>query len=61
LDPPTKRPVGSPLAILHLHSRNRSLINVPLELLRISVAREKIAFPLGEIMGNVWMAEWKQR
>jgi hypothetical protein len=30
------------------------LLNVGLNLLEISVARDKIAFPLGEITGNLW-------
>jgi hypothetical protein len=59
LDSATRRPLGSPFAILHLHSRRRSLGNVPLGLLSISVASDRIAFPLGEVTGDIWRAEWK--
>jgi eukaryotic-like serine/threonine-protein kinase len=54
LNPATKRPEGSPIPIHHSHGSRRSLLNVGLNLLEISVARDKIAFPLGEITGNLW-------
>jgi serine/threonine protein kinase/dipeptidyl aminopeptidase/acylaminoacyl peptidase len=54
LNPATKRPEGSPVPIYHSHGSRRSLLNVGLNLLEISVARDKIAFPLGEVTGNLW-------
>ena len=54
LNPATKRPEGSPIPIYHSHGSRRSLLNVGLNLLEISVARDKIAFPLGEVTGNLW-------
>jgi Tol biopolymer transport system component len=58
LDPPTKRSVALPIPILHLHSRRRALLNVAINLLSMSVARDKIVFPLAEVTGEIWAAEW---
>src|SRR5262249_38254704 len=57
LDPATKRPVGPPVSILHLHSGRRSMTNVNISLLGISVARDKLVLPLGEVTGDIWMAK----
>jgi Tol biopolymer transport system component len=54
LNPATKRPEGSPVPVYHSHGSRRSLLNVGLNLLEISVARDKIVFPLGEVTGNLW-------
>ncbi len=55
LDPGTKRPVGEPIAMGHWHSARRSLHNVGLGNLNLSVAADKLVFNLAERTGNVWM------
>jgi serine/threonine protein kinase/Tol biopolymer transport system component len=59
LDPETKRPLGEAKPVYHLHGARRSISSVPVSYLEISVARDKIVFPMGERTGNIWMAEWK--
>jgi eukaryotic-like serine/threonine-protein kinase len=53
--PHTKRPIGAPMAITHFHGSRLSVANVGFSVLGISVARDKIAFNLGELTGNIWM------
>jgi Tol biopolymer transport system component/predicted Ser/Thr protein kinase len=55
LDPATKRPVGEPIAMSHWHTARRSLHNVGLGSLNLSVAADKLVFNLAERTGNVWM------
>ncbi|MDA2937501.1 serine/threonine-protein kinase [Acidobacteria bacterium AH-259-A15] len=57
LDPATKRPVGSPLDIYHFHEIRRSLMNVSPGLIGLSVARDKVAFAMQELTGNIWMMQ----
>ncbi len=57
LDPVTKRNAGSPIPLYHSHASRRSLLNVSANSLEISVARDKIAVPMGEITGNLWMTK----
>jgi eukaryotic-like serine/threonine-protein kinase len=57
LDPATKRLLGAPAPVFHSHASRRSLLNVGVNSLEISVARDKIALPMGEITGNIWMAK----
>ena len=57
LDPKTKTPVGSPFSVYHLHSARRSLGNVVVFFQEISVAKDKIVFPLNERTANIWMIE----
>jgi serine/threonine protein kinase len=52
----TKRPVGAPFNVHHFHTSRRSLMNVGLGPLEISVARNALVFNLGEITGNIWRA-----
>jgi WD40 repeat protein len=61
LDPRTKKPAGAPLAVFHSHGARLSLRNANLVSQGLSVARDKIVFNQGEITGNIWMAEWKER
>jgi eukaryotic-like serine/threonine-protein kinase len=52
----SKRPVGPPLAMAHFHGSRSSMDNVgPGGAMAISVARDKIAFNLGELTGNLWV------
>jgi eukaryotic-like serine/threonine-protein kinase len=57
LEPMTKKPVGVPEAVQHLHSTRRSLSGVSIPFQEISVARDKIVFPMIERTGNIWMRE----
>jgi Tol biopolymer transport system component/predicted Ser/Thr protein kinase len=56
LHPATKTPAGPPFNVHHFHISRRSLMNVGLGPLEISVARNALVFNLGEITGNVWRA-----
>lgn len=56
LNPGTNRPVGDPIGILHFHSSARSLSNVDLYKLEMSVAAGRLLFVLGERRGNLWTA-----
>jgi hypothetical protein len=52
----SKRPLGEPVAMAHFHGSRSSLNNMgPGGAMEISVARDKIAFNLGELSGNLWV------
>jgi hypothetical protein len=51
----TKRPTGRPVSIAHFHASRLSIANVGLSVMGVSVARDKIAFNLGELTGNIWV------
>jgi Tol biopolymer transport system component len=55
LDPPTKRPNGEPIAILHLHSARLSLNSADTGLIGLSVTAGRIIFSMRERTGNIWM------
>ena len=57
VEPETKRPVGPPLPLYHIHQVRRSILNVGYGLMDIAVAPDKIVLNLGEITGNIWMTE----
>ena len=59
LHPTTKQPVGAPFSVYHSHSARRSLINMDVGILGISVAGGRLAFSMGERTGNIWMAEFR--
>ncbi len=59
LAPDTKRPLGAPFSLAHLHSARLSMLNVSTGSLEIEVTRDKLIFNLGEFMGNIWMASRK--
>jgi Tol biopolymer transport system component len=61
LDPQTKKPVGTPLAIAHFHGARLSRANVTAVSQGVGIARDKVIFNLGEIAGNIWMTELKDR
>lgn len=54
LDPATKKPLGSPKAVLHLHNANLSMESI--DHLEFSVADDKLVFNLAETAGNIWLA-----
>jgi len=58
LDPETKRMVGEPEEVYHSHSARRSLANAGAPAhIGLSVAPGKAVFTLGDLAGNIWMAE----
>jgi Tol biopolymer transport system component/DNA-binding winged helix-turn-helix (wHTH) protein len=56
LEPASKHPLGPAFPIHHFHSTWRSISNVPIGWLGVSVARDRIVFNQGELTGNIWMA-----
>jgi Tol biopolymer transport system component len=56
LDPATKQPVGRPFDVYHSHRARQSLLNADILKLEIAVAPGRLIFPLGEMAGNIWMA-----
>jgi eukaryotic-like serine/threonine-protein kinase len=50
----TKLPSGAPSAVQHFHTSRRSLMNVGLGPLEISVTSSALVFNLGERIGNIW-------
>jgi Tol biopolymer transport system component len=60
LDPATKKPVGTPFAVQHLHSRQHSVAAVHVAWLDLAVVPNKIVFTMGELRGNIWMAEFRE-
>jgi eukaryotic-like serine/threonine-protein kinase len=58
LNPATKRPIGAPFAIYHVHQARRSMANVGYGPLEISVARDKIVFNMTELTGNIWITQF---
>jgi hypothetical protein len=57
LDPATKRPVGDPTPLHHLHGNRYSMLNLEVPAIELAVATDKLVFALGELTGNIWMAE----
>jgi Tol biopolymer transport system component len=55
LNPATKKPVGAPQPIYHLHAARRTILTFPS--FGFSLARDKVVFPLRELTGNIWMAK----
>jgi hypothetical protein len=51
------QPIGPPTDICHFHSARRSLSSVGFAFAEISVARDQIVLPLGELTGNIWMTK----
>ena len=50
----TKLPAGDPFPVKHFHTSRRSLMNVGLGPLEISVTGNALVFNLGERTGNIW-------
>jgi serine/threonine protein kinase len=60
LDQTTKQPVGAPFAVQHLHSRQHSVSAVSVNGLDLFVVADRIVFTMGELRGNLWMAEFRE-
>jgi Tol biopolymer transport system component len=61
LDPTRKTPLGAPFPVYHSHDPRRSLRNVWLAHICMSVSRNKIVFPMGELTGNIWITEYRHQ
>ncbi len=57
----SKHPMGQTIPIFHAHEAQRSLLNVQVGALEMSVARDKIVFNMNERTGNVWMTNVDDR
>ena len=57
LEPATRKPIGEATHLKHLNGARRSLSSVFGPWQEISVARDKVVFPLNERTGNIWMRE----
>ena len=55
------RTVGGPTQVYHLHFAGRSLVNVDLGNIGLSVARDKIAITVRETCGNIWLRKGARR
>lgn len=60
LEPASKKPLGAPFGVQHLHSRQHSVSAVSLNRLDLFVVHDKIVFTMGELRGNIWMAELRE-
>jgi Tol biopolymer transport system component/DNA-binding winged helix-turn-helix (wHTH) protein len=56
LDVVSRKPLGPPTVVFHSHQTRRSLGNVSIGNLELSVARDKVVFDMAELSGNIWMA-----
>jgi serine/threonine protein kinase/Tol biopolymer transport system component len=61
LEPASKRPLGPAFAVYHSHDRRRSIKNVSFEYIGLSLSRDQLVFPMCELEGNIWMAEYREQ
>ena len=54
LEPLTKRPVGPPAAVLHLHGSRQSMIGTLADPARFALGRNEIIFTMALRRGNIW-------
>jgi serine/threonine protein kinase/Tol biopolymer transport system component len=59
LDPNTKIPAGEPFVAHHVHGRKHSIANIAMRDVELSVAPGKILYSMGELRGNIWLAEFR--
>jgi Tol biopolymer transport system component len=59
LDPLSRKPVGSPIAVFHSHDARLSLSNHNEN--SLTGGPGQVVFSMGERTGTIWMAEWKDR
>jgi eukaryotic-like serine/threonine-protein kinase len=57
IDPATGRPEGEPFAAAHFHQVRLSLSGVPIPMMGMAVATDRIILNLSDMGGNVWMAQ----
>jgi hypothetical protein len=53
LDPTSKRPLGTPIAVQHFHSARRPMRDA----LGVFVGRSQIVMSLQDTRGNIWMTD----
>jgi eukaryotic-like serine/threonine-protein kinase len=58
MDPRSKHPIGTPFTVKHFHEPRRSLKNVPLLELGMSLTPDRIILNQSEARGNIWMADY---
>ncbi|MBV8570705.1 MAG: serine/threonine-protein kinase [Acidobacteriaceae bacterium] len=61
LDAQSKRPAGEPFAVEHFHSPLRSLQNMSMVQVGMSVTRDQIFLNAGAATGNIWMADYSYK
>jgi eukaryotic-like serine/threonine-protein kinase len=57
IDRATGRPEGQPFAAAHFHQGRISLSGVPIPMMGMAIAPDRIILNLSEMSGNVWMAQ----
>jgi Tol biopolymer transport system component len=60
VDAATKRPVGALFPVFHAHNARISLSNQATGS-TLAVGGDKMLFNMTEHLGNIWLAEWKER
>jgi len=51
---------GGLVEVQQFHPSRLSLLNVDIYAVGLAVAQDKVVFDLGELAGNIWMAELKE-
>jgi hypothetical protein len=57
----TMRTVGPPVAIHHAHSARLSIGNIGPTNRGLAASRDRVVFNMGEMIGNIWMTEFRGR
>ena len=57
VNPLTKRPTGPEIPVCHLHSARRSIRNLSSNRYKMVLASDKLVFNMGELTGNIWLAQ----
>jgi eukaryotic-like serine/threonine-protein kinase len=57
----TMRAVGPPVAIHHAHSARLSIGNIGPTNRGLAASRDRVVFNMGEMIGNIWMTEFRGR
>jgi Tol biopolymer transport system component/tRNA A-37 threonylcarbamoyl transferase component Bud32 len=61
LDATTKGPLGGPFVVQHFHQARRGFLPDDFSGLPLSVAPDKLVFPMRERTGNIWLATLEAR
>ncbi len=59
LEPSSKKPIGTAFPVYHSHDPSRSIKNILPRYIYMSVSRNQIVFPMGELTGNIWITEFR--
>jgi hypothetical protein len=57
IDPATGRPEGEPFAAAHFHHVRLFLSGVPIPMMGVAIASDRIILNLSEMSGDLWMAQ----